>query len=108
MKKCGCGKTPTELYITDAGQGGKWAMVSGVCCGEWMVEFKTQYNGLRSDECMALAIESWDDAPRPTHDELIQNVIDAATVYFDESYPPEAECDLERYNKLKDALAKVK
>ena len=64
LKKCPCGKTPIELWITDAGQGGKWANVEGGCCGEWMIEFRTQYNDLKSGECMKLAIEAWNDAPR--------------------------------------------
>ena len=61
---CPCGKTPTELDVTDIGQGGKWAGVSGNCCGVCEIEFRTQYNALDSAECMALAIEAWNEAPR--------------------------------------------
>lgn len=61
---CPCGKVPTELGIADANQGGKWAFVHGDCCGEWMIEFRTDYNPLESDECKRLAREAWNSAPR--------------------------------------------
>jgi hypothetical protein len=64
LAACPCGKTPQELSITDAGQGGKWANVSGNCCGEWMIEFRTNYENLDSDKCKALAVEAWNAAPR--------------------------------------------
>lgn len=64
LKPCPCGETPTKLFITDAGQGGKWAYVYGDCCGAWEIEFRTEYNALDSDECYRLAIEDWNDAPR--------------------------------------------
>jgi len=64
LKKCPCGETPSKLWITDAGQGGKWAHVAGMCCNEWMIEFRTEYNGLDSDKCMELAIENWNEAKR--------------------------------------------
>ena len=61
---CPCGKTPEKLYIHDTGQGGKWANVNGDCCGVWEIEFRTDYLDYQSDECMALAITAWNDAPR--------------------------------------------
>lgn len=61
---CPCGKIPTRLYVSDAGQGGKWANVSGDCCGEWTIEFRTGYNALDSAECMEFAIMDWNSAPR--------------------------------------------
>ena len=64
LKECPCGKTPTELIIADSGQGGRWADTMGDCCGEWEVEFRTQYNPFDSAECMELAIEAWNEAPR--------------------------------------------
>ncbi len=64
LKPCPCGKIPTELHISDAGQGGKWANVCGNCCDEWMLEFRTDYNNLDSDECMKLAVDWWNDAGR--------------------------------------------
>ena len=64
LKKCPCGATPKELSITDAGQGGKYAMVSSDCCGEWEIEFRTEYNNIESDECNELAIKAWNNAPR--------------------------------------------
>jgi len=64
MKKCPCGKHPTELVVVDAGQGSKWAFVYGDCCGEWHIEFRTMYHDLDSNECMALALDAWNEAPR--------------------------------------------
>lgn len=66
LELCPCGKTPEGLYIADAGQGGKWAYVYGDCCNVWEIEFRTEYNALESDKCMALAIEAWNEAPRAT------------------------------------------
>jgi len=64
IKPCPCGETPDGLCITDAGQGGKWANVAGNCCGEWMIEFRTQYFAQDSDECMKLAREAWNETKR--------------------------------------------
>lgn len=64
LKECPCGATPTELNITDSGQGGKWAHVGGNCCGEWEIDFRTEYNDIFSTECETLAMECWNDAPR--------------------------------------------
>ena len=62
---CPCGMTPDKLCITGAGQGGKWANVGGKgCCGEWEIEFRTDYYALDSDECMNNAIQAWNEAPR--------------------------------------------
>ncbi len=78
LKECPCGKIPELLNITDAGQGGKWFAVDGGCCGEWEIEFRTMYYGMDSDECMKLAIEAWNDAPRSqsTQNSKIQALIE--------------------------------
>ena len=70
MKKlaiCPCGQIPKKLFITDNGQGMKWASVYGSCCGEWEIEFRTHYKPFDSDECMELAIDAWNDATRSHH-----------------------------------------
>jgi len=64
LKRCPCGKTPEKLSITDAGQGGKWAWVSGYCCREWSIEFRTSYTALDSKVCMSHAIQAWNETPR--------------------------------------------
>ena len=61
---CPCGRKPTDLIIADAGQGSKWATVSGNCCGEWSIEFRTGYFALTSSECIGYATEAWNEAPR--------------------------------------------
>jgi hypothetical protein len=64
LLSCPCGRPIDDIFIADAGQGGKWAWVSGNCCGEWSIEFRTQYNALDSEECKKLAIAAWNEAPR--------------------------------------------
>ena len=64
LKPCPCGETPSELSISDVGQGRKWANVAPNCCGEWSIEFRTMYKGFDTDECMALAVTAWNNAPR--------------------------------------------
>lgn len=61
---CPCGKTPSALIISDAGQGGKWANVNGNCCGEWSIEFRAHYDAIHSAECMVTAAKAWNEAPR--------------------------------------------
>lgn len=62
LKQCPCGETPDGLLIVD--NGSKWAFVSGNCCNEWNIEFRTHYHRIDSDECMGLAIEAWNSAKR--------------------------------------------
>jgi len=56
--------------MTDAGQGAKYANAAGNCCGEWMIEFRTNYEPFHSDKCMELAIAAWNNAPRAANAEL--------------------------------------
>jgi hypothetical protein len=39
-------------------------MVSGYCCGEWNIEFRTNYAEHGSEEIMRRAREAWNAAPR--------------------------------------------
>ena len=64
LKKCPCGRTPTKLHIVDNGQGGKWGDASGDCCGEWKIEFRTDYNKFDTKECMSLAVDAWNETER--------------------------------------------
>ena len=59
---CPCGRPIDDLIISDAGQGGKYMNVTGNCCGEWMIEFRTNY--AKGDELIVLAQEAWNAAPR--------------------------------------------
>jgi len=61
---CPCGQTPKELHSVDNGQGGKWAMVYGDCCGEWHVEYRTEYKDLESPEGKEIARVAWNFTPR--------------------------------------------
>lgn len=70
---CPCGKTPTRLHVNDAGQGMRWAHVAGNCCGDWELEFRTEYNALDSEKCYQLAVERWNEAPRSAAPEPTPN-----------------------------------
>lgn len=54
LKRCPCGKIPNSLLITE-GYNVKWAWVSGDCCNEWNIEFRTNYFRIDTPQCMALA-----------------------------------------------------
>jgi len=68
LAPCPCGKTPTEIGVYDANQGGKWAFAVPNCCGEWLIEFRSNYEALDSDKCKELAIDAWNIAPRKLND----------------------------------------
>ena len=64
IKPCPCGAIPKELLLYDANQGSKYAFVQGDCCGEWMIEFRSNYLDLESDECKELALLAWNGSSR--------------------------------------------
>ena len=64
LKPCPCGQIPDSLNIYDANQSGKYAFVQGNCCGEWLIEFRTDYEPLDSEKCMESAIQAWNDTSR--------------------------------------------
>jgi len=64
LARCPCGQTPESLHLADAGQGGKYALVCGSCCDEWLIEFRTNYKPIDSGECLALATVAWNSASR--------------------------------------------
>ena len=60
LKPCPCGVTPDNLHIYFNIFVDKLAWVSGTCCGEWSIEFQTNYGeGLQNR-----AQEAWNEAPR--------------------------------------------
>lgn len=68
LEKCPCGEIPPKLDIVANGQGAKYASIVPSCCSEWMIEFRTNYKEFDSSDCMALAIEAWNGAPREQSD----------------------------------------
>lgn len=64
LAPCPCGETPTKLTITENGQGMKYALASGNCCGEWFVEFRSGYFERDTEECMRRAINGWNSTKR--------------------------------------------
>lgn len=63
LKPCACGKIPEDIGVMESGTS-KWAWAYGDCCGEWNVEFRTNYHEVGSEECKKLAVEGWNDASR--------------------------------------------
>lgn len=62
LKCCPCGTIPDKLCLTQDDM--KRAYASGYCCGEWNIEFRTNYKKLDSDECMGLAVDAWNRTER--------------------------------------------
>lgn len=63
LAACPCGKTPNKLHISE-GNTCKYAFVYGDCCGEWNIEFRTDYFKLDSVEIKVLAADAWNSASR--------------------------------------------
>lgn len=63
LAPCPCGKTPTDIAITP-GYSAKHAMVTGNCCYEWHVEFRTEYKKEGTGKLYELAVEAWNEAER--------------------------------------------
>jgi hypothetical protein len=62
-KMCPCGKIPDAL-IVEAGSTATYAMVSANCCNEWLVEFRTNFHPIDSEELHELALKAWNRAER--------------------------------------------
>jgi hypothetical protein len=60
--KCACGATPQQLAITE-GSSSKYAWAACEWCGEWSIEFRTNYSQDPA-ELQELAIKAWNAAPR--------------------------------------------
>lgn len=64
LARCPCGEIPDALTICESGHGGKYAAINPACCETWEIEFRTDYHEIDSEECMRLAVEAWNAAPR--------------------------------------------
>ena len=62
IQKCFCGAVPDQLTIAE-GSSSKYAWAACGWCGEWSIEFRTNYS-TDSAELQRLAIEAWNRAPR--------------------------------------------
>ena len=63
LKPCPCGQIPDQIGVMD-GHSVKHAFAYGTCCGEWYIEFRTDYKRADTPECMALAVAAWNGTPR--------------------------------------------
>ena len=64
LAPCPCGEIPEKLCVEESDLMGKWALVKGYCCGEWIIEFREYCNPIGSERIMLLAREAWNAAPR--------------------------------------------
>lgn len=63
LKPCPCGKTPNELSIQE-GSTYRWRIISGDCCGEWMIE-SSRIDYMADDEKVKQqCIDDWNRAER--------------------------------------------
>jgi hypothetical protein len=62
FRQCACGVIPDRLGIAE-GDCSKWAWATCGSCGEWSIEFRTQYSQ-DPDELNRLAAEAWNGAAR--------------------------------------------
>ncbi len=70
FKPCPCGRIPEKLHIVPRGQGEKWSLAVGACCGEWHVEFLAN----RQRPIMESAVEAWNHAPRNRGNEAVERL----------------------------------
>ncbi len=64
LKQCPCGKIPERLDIISEHNRPKWAYASPECCGEWMIEFRNQYDDVTSKESYRKAVVAWNETTR--------------------------------------------
>jgi hypothetical protein len=63
LQPCFCGRIPKRLCISE-GHSCKYSFASGDCCGEWMIEFRTEYRRDDDPKLLELAAKAWNAAPR--------------------------------------------
>lgn len=71
LKPCPCGKTPKQLCVTE-GITHRWIYVTGDCCGEWMIEGRSNLAKVGTPECSDAAIDAWNNAPRRDTEDDVQ------------------------------------
>ena len=64
LKPCPCGAVPESLAIMEGGCS-KWAWCACGTCGEWSVEFRTNYSQ-DPEDLQFRAAEAWNRAPCST------------------------------------------
>jgi hypothetical protein len=63
LKPCPCGKTPTKLSIQE-GSTYRWRIISGDCCGAWMIE-SSRIDYMADDEKVKQqCIDDWNNTER--------------------------------------------
>jgi len=62
MNRCPCGDKPSELVFVE-GPSCKYGFIQGNCCGDWLVEFPTEYNE-PGPELDRLMVQAWNHAKR--------------------------------------------
>jgi hypothetical protein len=62
LRRCACGADPEQLVITE-GSCSKYAWAACDSCGEWSIEFRTNYSQDPA-ELQQLAAKAWNAASR--------------------------------------------
>jgi hypothetical protein len=63
LKPCPCGKTPSKLLIGD-GNTYRWRIISGDCCGEWMIESSRIEYPITDESIVKQCTNDWNNANR--------------------------------------------
>ena len=63
LKPCPCGKTPTSICLSGWEPRQKWVNAFTGCCGEWMFEFRANYEG-EEHKVQLMADAAWNELPR--------------------------------------------
>jgi hypothetical protein len=61
IKRCPCGEYPSQVMVDD-GDSVKWNRVSGDCCGDWEIEFRSDYK--TGAALYSAAKDAWNNAKR--------------------------------------------
>ena len=68
IRPCFCGAAPRQLMINE-GSSSKYAWAACEWCGEWSIEFRTNYSQDLA-ELQQLAVKAWNCAPRRALEQL--------------------------------------
>ena len=63
IKPCPCGKIPNNLCIAE-GSTYRWRLISGDCCGEWMIESSRIDYQATDEQILKQCTDDWNGASR--------------------------------------------
>lgn len=101
---CPCGKCPAKLTI-QYGNTYRWRVISGDCCGEWMIESsRIEYNAT-PEQIEKQCIEDWNEASRSNEITRLRQQLAIAMTALELQ---QAACSVYAVKKIgRDALAQI-